>query len=109
MKSFLMPVIFVFMTLKPFDSLEDENLRGIIWEAVESLTIIQNGKNKSLPIDNHIKNFPSYMWIPYMDVLIGPNGELYINIGSGDGGEVYSICLSVVDGVIRSAKSNERC
>ncbi len=71
---------------------------------ISSLTLYQDGKKKSLPID-HIKDY----FNPGMAVYIGPAGELYIQISCGDGGEVYMICLSVVNGVIRYAKANEAC
>ena len=73
------------------------------WE-IASLTIFQNGQKKSLSIDNIKKYFN-----PNMLVYIGLNGDLYIHIWCGDGGEAYSICLSVVNGVICYAKSDERC
>ena len=74
---------------------------GNAWEA-ESLTIFQKGKKISLPIDN-FKNY----YNPLMLVYVGLNDDLYICISCGDGGESYSICLSVVDGVIRYTKDTE--
>jgi len=71
---------------------------------IESLSIFQNGQKKSLSIDD-IKHY----FNPRMSVHIGLNGELYIEIKCGDGGEYHSICLSVVSGVIRYAKSTESC
>jgi hypothetical protein len=74
------------------------------WE-IASLTIIQNGQEKSLPID-HIKHCFNPVG---MHVSIGLNGELYIEIGDGSASDYYRICLSVVNGIIRYATPNERC
>ena len=62
---------------------------------ITGLSIYQNGKKWEVPIDD-VQNYFS----PMMSVRVGSFGELYIWITVGDGGEVFSIMLSVVNGQI---------
>jgi len=72
---------------------------------IKELVVSNNGMQYTLPI-HHIKN---YFNINGMNVSIGSEGELYISIGCGDGGEAYHIMLSVVNGKILFAKETNAC
>lgn len=59
-------------------------------------------------VDLTINDIKDY-YNPRMSVTIGPEGELYIHISCGDGGEVYQICLSVVNGEIKFVRDTSIC
>jgi hypothetical protein len=67
------------------------------------LTIYQNGEKWEFSIDDlnwEILDGAASFFSPAMSVRIGPLGESYIWITVGDGGDVFSIMLSVVNGQI---------
>ncbi|MDR2918662.1 MAG: hypothetical protein LBV72_04770 [Tannerella sp.] len=72
---------------------------------IKELTVNNNGAQYTLPI----RRIKSYFNVDGMTVFIGSEGELYISIGCGDGGEAYHIMLSVVNGKILFAKESDAC
>ena len=71
---------------------------------IEKFILRINNKEYSLPIDNI-----SCYYNPRMAVFLGGEGDLYICVSAGDGGESYSITLSIVNGEIIHAKPSEAC
>ncbi len=121
----------VLLTLKPFDinshkveyveeydykyvrSVDGEFPKGFLMpysepapknREIATFTVTINNKVYNLLIDV-IKSF----YNPHMVVFIGDEGDLYISISCGDGGEGYSIMLSVINGKIRHSKPSEAC
>ena len=72
---------------------------------IKELVINIHKKRYTLPI-NVIKG---YFNPHHMSVIMGSEGDMYIEIASGNDGEAYSIMLSVVNEKIVSSKPTEVC